>query len=296
MASSSSKWLTGCGIGCGVIILIGILIGVVGYFAVRGTVEEFREAEASQEYLEARFGKVEDFTPDSSGEISRRKIEAFLAVRDSMVFAGEGIEETFDTIAGGVEALEDEAQDGKFWRIIGLVRKGMGAIPQFAAFYRIRNDALMVNDLSLGEYYYLYVTAYYSWLEKPLEDGPEFNIMGDQDYRRFSWDEEEEEEAQDEIDVYEERRYRVLREVRKLVLPMMRRMLTELEDNPYGVDEAWHRALSDEVEAMREDRDRIPWEGGVPRVIRISLEPFRYELEESYNPIINPLELGAEDE
>ena len=70
MASNSSKWLTGCGIGCGVIILICILIGVVGYFAIRGTVEEFKEAEASQEYLEERFGKVEDFAPDPSGEIA----------------------------------------------------------------------------------------------------------------------------------------------------------------------------------------------------------------------------------
>lgn len=295
MASNSSKWLTGCGIGCGVVILICILIGGVVFFAIRGTVEEFREAEASQDYLEKRFGEVRDFTPDPGGRITPDQIEAFLTVRDSMLAVRMDIEETLDRITGDVEALEDEARDGKFWQILGIVRSGMGAIPQFAAFYRVRNEALIVNDLSLGEYYYLYVLAYYAWLGKSPEDGPEFNMMGDQETYRFSWGDEEEQEEYEE-DVYEDRRYRMVRKARQLVLPMMRRMLEKVEDDPYGVDAAWRRSLAAEIEAMREDRDRLPWEDGVPRIIASSLEGFRYELEESYNAYLNPLELGPEED
>jgi len=295
MAGNSSKWLMGCGIGCGVVILIGILIGVVGYFVVKDTVEGFRETEASQKYLEARFGEVQDFTPDPSGGIARERMEKFLAVRDSMVLARENIEETIGSIKGDVETLEDEARDGKFWQVLGLVRKGMGAIPQFAAFYRVRNEALMVNDIGPGEYAYLYIIAYYSWLGKRPEDGPEFKMMGDQGVARFSWDDEETEEEY-EADVYEDRQYRMVRKARKIILPMMRRMLDELDEDPYGADASWRSTLAAEVEAMREDRDRLPWEDGVPRVIRESLEPFRYALEESYNAYLNPLELGPEDD
>ena len=69
MTEKTNKWLMGCGIGCGALILVGIIIGAVGYLLVRDTVTEFKGVEESREYLEARFGDVQDFTPDPSGRI-----------------------------------------------------------------------------------------------------------------------------------------------------------------------------------------------------------------------------------
>ena len=295
MAEKTNKWLMGCGIGCGALILVGIIIGAVGYLLVRDTVTEFKGVEESREYLEARFGGVQDFTPDPSGRIEPGRIEAFLAVREGMVEVQGKMENTLEQITDDVEEIDHG--EGKFWRILGVVRKGMGAIPQFAEFYRVRNEALVDHDIGLGEYYYLYGVAYYAWLEKSPEDGPEFQMMGDSDREGFRWnfdDDEEKEEVKERV--YEDRRYRMVRKVRRIVLPMMRRQLEAIEEGPTGVSDTWRRALEREIEEMREDRDRLPWADGLPRVIRESLEPYRYALESSYNGLLNPLELGMDED
>jgi len=45
---------------------------------------------------------------------------------------------------------------------------------------------------------------------------------------------------------------------------------------------------------MEADRYRLPWQDGLPDVIESSLQPFRSQLEQSYNKMTNPLELTFE--
>ena len=74
---------------------------------------------------------------------------------------------------------------------------------------------------------------------------------------------------------------------------MLRRQqaaLEPLEASPDG--EAWRRALAAEISALEADRFRIPWQDGLPEVLRQSLEPFRARLEASYSSMCNPLEIG----
>ena len=49
-----------------------------------------------------------------------------------------------------------------------------------------------------------------------------------------------------------------------------------------------------EIEALEEDQNRLPWEDGLPREIRNSLDPFKSLLLESYNAMLNPFELIPE--
>ena len=294
MSGKSSKWLVGCGIGCGVVILLIIIIVAVGYFFVRDTVTSFKETEASMELVEERYGRVQDFCPDPEGSIAPDRIEAFLAVRDSMAWIRDEWEQGLDDFTEEIRGIEDEEKS--FWRILGIIRKGAGAIPRLAEYYTIRNHELLDAGMGLGEYYYIYVVVYYSWLDKSPGEGPGFRLMGDdRGPGRFRWnrDEEEDERERDEEDVREERRYRIITKVRRMVRPMMRAQLEKLEET--GIRNAWRKALETELEAMRDDRDRLPWQDGLPEVMEVSLRPYRERLEASYNEMLNALELMPEE-
>jgi hypothetical protein len=64
-------------------------------------------------------------------------------------------------------------------------------------------------------------------------------------------------------------------------------------DSP-SISDEWRESLKAEIKAMEGDRFRLPWQDGLPSVIESSLKPFRYQLEQSYNKMTNPLELTFE--
>jgi hypothetical protein len=293
MASTTSKWLAGCGIGCGVVILLIIIVIGVGYLFVRDTVQDFKETETSMEILEDAFGDVRDFCPDTDGRIRPDRLEAFLAVRDSIIWIRDEIEQSLGNITDDVHSVEEE--DRPFWRVLGIIRKGVGAIPKLAEYYTARNYALLDEGMGLGEYYYIYAVGYYSWLGKLPEDGPEFQMMGDDGgYTRYRWEEDEEGETRDwqSDDVREQRRYRIIRIVNRMVLAMLRNQLEKLEEQgAERYSRSWRGDLEAEIEALRNDRDRLPWKDGLPEVIQASFRPYRDRLEASYNALINPLEI-----
>ncbi len=299
MSSTTSKWLIGCGIGCGVVILLIIIVIGVGYVLIRDTVDDFKEAETSMEVLTEMHGRVEDFTPEMDGNIPTYRIDAFLAVRDSLDWLREEMVNSITKITDDIEDVKDSEKP--FWRVLGIIRKGFGAIPQMAEYYTSRNYALLNNEMGLGEYYYLYTIVYYAWLERSPGDGPDFRIMGDDErYQGIRWDEDESEDEEgdwerNKEDVREERKYRLTRKVRKMVLPMMRRQLELVEDAPTSqYSRAWRLALENEIEAMRDDRDRMPWQDGLPEVMESNLRRYREQLLASYNETLNPLELSPE--
>ena len=47
---------------------------------------------------------------------------------------------------------------------LSRTRGTVGLIRHLAPFHLERNETLMESDVGLGEYYYLYTLAYYSWL------------------------------------------------------------------------------------------------------------------------------------
>jgi len=294
MASTGSKWLMGCGIGCGVIVLLIIIVGTVGYFFIKDTVDTFKEAEASQDRVEELYGTVEDYCPEASGTFSADRIEAFLAVRDSMSPIIREWEEGLDDFSQDIEDVANKKNT--FWKVLGLIGKGVGAIPEMVAFYTARNEALLHAEMGMGEYYYMYALIYYSWLGNSVADGPDFQLMGNNmGGRTYRYDRDDKTGKKEyEKDVREERRDRITRIVRNTIRPMMECQLEDLKDR--GVHNSWRRALEAELDALEADSDRLPWQRGLPRVMDRSLRPFRERLEVSYSTLMNPLEIGPGEE
>ena len=51
--TTGQKWLIGCGIGCGVIVLVGVMLATGTCVLVKGVVEEFEEVKAGHDALVA---------------------------------------------------------------------------------------------------------------------------------------------------------------------------------------------------------------------------------------------------
>jgi hypothetical protein len=285
--STSSKWLIGCGIGCGVVILLLVFAGVGGYFFVKNIVEGFEETEAITDALTERYGEIKDFCPDPGGAIKPERLQAFLSVRNSMEPVKEALESSISILSDeeGESQFREEPSPG----VLTKIKTGFGIIPLIAGFYTRRNQALFDAEMGLGEYYFIYVVSYYSWLGKSPADGLEYNLTHkDEEERGVYWRRRRSENLEDRQD-------EVLKQLHRQILPMMHNQfakLTGIDISP--IRDPWRETLAAEIETMEADRFRLPWQDGLPDVLEASLKPFRGRLEASYSKVLNALEMALE--
>jgi hypothetical protein len=285
-SNTTKKWLMGCGIGCAVIILILIVLGVGGYMFFKNLIGEFKVQEELMATLTERYGEIRDFCPEPDGSIGPSRIEAFLSVRKAFAPFQEKLEISMQELQEKAGQSEVEVKKPK--NVFEMVKLGFGLIPQIAEFLKFRNQALLDAEMGMGEYYYIYAISYFSWLGKLPEDGPDFEVMGpeDSESRLGEMDREE---------ILEERRDSMLRRLHRTLLPMLQNQLEKLVATEQSEARSeWRDLLEAEIQTIEEDRFRLPWEDGLPDVIKASLEPYRDRLEQSYNAMTNPFELMIE--
>ena len=283
---SSNKWLVGLGIGCGGVVVVVILIAIAGYFFIRSTTQGFRDSQGLMKTLEQRYGPPEAYAPSPDGAIGADRLEAFLAVREASAEARKSLEASFETMANDREAGEAGARRSR--NVFSAVRAGIGMIPQFSGLVRSRAQALLDREMGLGEYYYIYIVAYYSWLKKSPEDGSGIQLRGG----NFGPVNRNSEDAR------EMTRDMTLRRIHRVVLPMLEKQLAGLRSAAGSgagrARETWAASLEAEIKPMETDPFRIPWPDGVPEVIGKSLGPYRVRLESSYSRSTNNLEFILE--
>jgi len=282
-SSNTKKWLIGCGIGCGALIIIAALLIVGGVLFVKDIVKGFEESEALSDTLVERYGEIREYCPAPNGIIKAERIEAFIEVRELTSEIRSKLEADMSFLA---DKEEEEKEDKKSRSVITKIRTGLGLVPQLAGFMKARNQALLDVEMGLGEYYYIYTTAYYFWLEKPIEDGLPIQFSdNDEGFSIKDWDDDESREV---------RRDLLLRRLNRLILPMLQNQYDKLATEPTGTDEVWESVLKTEIEALEANRYRTPWQDGLPDFISSSLEPYRTRLEVQYSSILNNLEISLE--
>jgi hypothetical protein len=274
--TTPQKVLLGCGIGCGVTVLLGLALVAGGFFVVSNIVEEFENTEAAMDEVRERYGRISEFSPHPDGIIEPERIEVFLSVRSSMAPVREEMEQTLTMLS----EVKEKGLGTSSYGTLETIQGGLELIPQIARFLTVRNEALLNSEMGLGEYYYIYVLAYFSWLDKSPADGPSFQLTGS---------------SSDEADLFEVRERRrevVLRQIHRNLLPMLQSQLSVLESRGAAEELAsWQESLSEEIGTMEVDRYHLPWLRGLPHVIENSLIPFRERLESSYSAMCNPLEV-----
>jgi hypothetical protein len=292
MASTGQKWLIGCGIGCGAVILIILLLVGTGVFFARKAVRGFRAVEAVSEQLESENGTVESYCPPADGVIAVDRIERFIAVRDSMLEISTEIGARVAELSDNIDRLENE--DVKSFRdVLQIITRGAGVVPQLADFYFTRNRALLKNEMGLGEYLHLYITIYYRYLGNNPGDGPPFKLMDNEHQRRgLDWEGGDGDDLTEE-EIVENRRIWVTSFVHDLLLPMLECQMESLNESGYA-DRVWKTALAREIQALRSDPDRLVWQDGLPKAVIMNLPPYREQLQLRYDAMLNPLEIMSE--
>ncbi|NOR14444.1 MAG: hypothetical protein GQ544_01935 [Candidatus Aminicenantes bacterium] len=283
-SSSTKKWLIGCGIGCGVVIVIVALLVTGGVLYVRSLVKGFEDSEAMLKSLTEQHGRVNEFCPDPEGGIGPDRLEAFLQAREATLSFREKIENTIDTLSEG--KLKGEVDEKSAGSVLNKLRLGFGMIPQIAEFYKVRTQALLDANMGLGEYYYIYSIAYYSWMGKPISEGPSLQFREGEEFRFEDWDNEEAQQLQEDM---------LRRRLNRMLLSMLRNQYEKLTSDEYTqASEEWKEQLAAEIEALESDSHQLAWEKGVPDIIASSLEPFRARLESSYSSFLTAIELSIE--
>jgi hypothetical protein len=267
MASSTGqKWLIGCGLGCGVIVLLLVMLATGTCFFVKDVVQDFEEVQASHDNLVAEFGEHDEFTPAADGSIAPDRVQTFLATRAALAENRGNLHELFDD-------FPPEEGSG-FWMFFKVVGGLAGMIDDVVAFIDARNGVLLDQGMGYGEYLYIYSVVYYSWLEHDPADGPTHDgeRIFDGDDSTFGVNES-------------------YRSYRKFMLAVLR---NQLEALPEGVDDAWRSRLREEFDATDRDRRYVAWRGDPPPALEASLAPFRAELEASYDETTNCFELPTD--
>jgi hypothetical protein len=287
MAGTGKKWFIGCGIGCGLVILMTAGIGTVGYFGVKRFSDRADRIEETFDRMDTEYGHPSEFTPQMDGRIPSDRMGVFLAVRDGMRPVQQEVSGLFRTLDG---------EDNSGW--MAKAKAGMKFIPSLLIFIEDRNQIMLDHGMGVGEYQYIYSLAYYGLLGKDPSDGPGFTVASDDD-------DDQEENWRWEVtagtkDDEEETRAKREREVRRFVNRVQSRVLAnQLEaldahvGDLDGLDfDTWRAELAAEAAAMDRESLRLLWEEGLPAQTRTSLEPYRDRLDATYDDMTSILEMG----
>ena len=274
--AKASAYLKGCALGCGGVLLLVIVLVAGWVVSVRGL---SNRAVDLRDRLEATLPDQYSFTPSADGAIAADRVDRFLRVRERLMsfcrdFTELGDEiQTVDDHVTDLEASNDPAF-GDLLEVLsgaGRISRGMIAIGSELGEYSVaRNEALLEEEMGLGEYTWIYAVTYFSWLGHQ----PTKFALSEEDYPRIFQD-------------------RVSGNLRQ----MLRRQLSAADrgaDASASIADEEARAhlalLRDEVLALDGDPQRLLFAEGLPTALESSLEPYRTELESVYCPATSELD------
>ncbi len=285
MAGTGKKWAMGCGIGCGLMIIILGGIGACSYVGIKKFKDQAEGLDATYEQVQTRFGDPSDFVPSPDGTISPERVEAFLTIRDDMEPVRTSMSDMLQTLDGDASWL-------------AKAQAGFKLVPGILSYIGERNKVLLANDMGVGEYQHIYALSYFVLLVKDPSDGPGFVITGDNDESENSgvnWG-----FNSDSKGVHKKRATRVRTFVNDVQVVVLANQLEAYKATlPVGTDlaaDSWGSALEAELQAMKLETLRFPWEEGLPEPIRTSLEPYRDRLDQSYDAMTSTIEMGLTED
>ncbi|MCP4144888.1 MAG: hypothetical protein GY752_06340 [bacterium] len=259
--SAKRNWFIGCGVGCVTVILVLVIGGAFVGKMFKDQFAGFEVVEDMQEELVARYGEIENYCPPADGVITSHRIEVFLTIQDSLSVPGAVLAEQWQKLEDA-----DSSEDKSFGDVVDLAKSAIGFAATTGDYMAVRNSAQLSLDMSPGEYSYIYIIAYKSWLNlESAEDLEEMDFESDVvHYRSVTSD--------------------------NLILQL------ECQLGQLSESDLLYGELSKEIESMKKDSSRTPWQDGLPSEMLTELEPYRYDLENSYKQSAAMLGIGLRTE
>lgn len=278
MAAMGKKIGIGCGIGCLVVLIIGGGIIGAGVWGVKNVVDEAEGMDVAFDELRLEYGEPHEYVPPADGRLDGERIEAFLAIREQLAREGAEIDKVIRTL--------DDAEGGDGGPI-AKVRAGLKLVPGIVRYIGSVSSAMATHGMGPGEYAHLYCLGYYVALDRNPGAGPDFRLQGgDHDEGGVHVDasvgDEDPREARET-------------HLRETMNSLARKQLTNQRDAAVaaGLDAGWIAQLDAEIDALRIDWERLPWQDGLPTPTATSLAPYRERFEASWQPYLNAIEAAA---
>ena len=145
MAGTAKQWLVGCGIGCGLMVALGLGLGAAGYYGVRHVAKRAETLEAASDSLATKYGPPEAWAPPLDGGLDPARIEAFLEARRLMAPERERTANNLAVLDGS-----------KGSSVPAKIAAGVDFVPRLLGFIEERDRALLQVDMGPGEYMYIY--------------------------------------------------------------------------------------------------------------------------------------------
>lgn len=283
----NSKLKRGLGIGC-VVLFIGfmILLGGTVYFS-KNMGKEYAVVKDLEEKLATDFGTSDTLPEGFNGLPDVQVMERFLGVRDATAEWRLKVETSFAELLGS----EGQEEAKGFAHFVRVLKASRDLAPVFSGFWTSRNQALLDQEMGMGQYIYLYCLTYYSMLEIDPSDG----ARDAQSFLSGMGATGTTENLDDTTTAEEDRRRWARAQVNTLMLPLMQQAAREASTGLSDAERIWADALQMEVARMQDDDSHVPFAGTLPRQVRAHLESYRFHLEQTYSMTVNPVELIFED-
>ena len=130
MASKMPRWVMGCGIGCGALLVLIIAATAVGGVFFNKMLSDVDGATELRAELEERFDTPEDFTPAPDGSVDPDRLERFLHVRRAL----QPLCGSFDSALGRFEELDEQEEAPRLGEMFGLLG-GVLSLPRLMTDY-----------------------------------------------------------------------------------------------------------------------------------------------------------------
>jgi hypothetical protein len=248
----------------GCLIILFTVIFIIGS-AIYFMTAQIRDTKRVEQTLIDRFGWAEQYTPPIDGFITPQRMESFLRVREAV----QNHCVDYQAILADVTALEtlennQEISTGdKASRGMEGIKSIFSAGPKVMEFLVTRNKVLLDENMGLGEYLYIYLTAYAELLANeslpPYADSDESIVS---------------------------------RRARREFVQILDNQVTALETSGHASSFGNLRVkIKQEIEAIKDGSHVSPWSNGHTGKTRESLGPYQTQLADLYCSGIVKIEL-----
>ena len=248
--------------GCLLIVIVLVFITASGvYFSTAG----IRDAKRLEQTLIDRYDWANNYTPSIDGAIPAQRVEKFIRVRQAVQTQCREYQAVLTSIAklDEIESNEDTTASEAASTSMESLKSAFSAGPKMVKFSNTRNQGLFDEEMGIGEYIYIYLTAYGQQLAS--ESTSPYSGM---------------EEA--------------------YLSPRARKEFIQILNNQLAAIEASGQQASDtelvdrlrqEIEALESGSQSSPWPDGPVGAARESLAPYQQELDELYCSGVVKIEL-----
>ncbi len=258
--------MKGCGIGCGVVaLLMLVLVGGGAWFA-REMGREYKAVQESEKALVEAEGDLAAWAPPAGLVPTADRLALFLTIRE----ANAEWRTQLETDMARFRAEKDKGGVVGFWNSI---RAGSDMGLTFARYWGARNRTLTDRGMGPGEYAWLYGLTYYAFQGRdPAAGAQPF------DFERGGGVQVKVEVGRDDPAQAAKRR------VHDLLAPFVEAAAPA--DDGVTADE-----LAAEQVRLADDPLRAPWQDSLPGTLAAAIAPFAPRLDATWSEAANPLEL-----